>query len=66
MSEEIRLNERASGRIFIQLLNAVEYLHRLGIVHRDLKPENILLDVDYNVKLTDFGLSNFSDLGEHL
>lgn len=41
-------------------------MHRLGIVHRDLKPENILLDVDYNVKLIDFGLSNFSEKGEYL
>lgn len=47
-------------------MNAVEYLHRLGIVHRDLKPENILLDTDYNVKLIDFGLSNFAQKGEFL
>lgn len=40
-------------------MNAVEYLHRLGIAHRDLKPENILLDTDFNIKLIDFGLSNF-------
>jgi serine/threonine protein kinase len=44
-------------------MNAVEYLHRLGIAHRDLKPENILLDTDYNIKLIDFGLSNYSQKG---
>jgi 5'-AMP-activated protein kinase catalytic alpha subunit len=47
-------------------MNAVEYLHRLGIAHRDLKPENILLDTDYNIKLIDFGLSNYSQKGEFL
>ena len=40
-------------------MNAVEYLHRHNIAHRDLKPENILLDVDFNIKIIDFGLSNF-------
>lgn len=60
MANEVRLKERAAGRIFYQILNAVEYLHRLNIAHRDLKPENILLDTDYNVKLIDFGLSNYN------
>ena len=66
MSEQNRINERAAGRIFIQLMNAVEYLHRLGICHRDLKPQNILLDVDYNIKLVDFGLSNVFQNGQYL
>ena len=41
------------------MISGVEYLHKLQIVHRDLKPENLLLDSDHNIKIVDFGLSNF-------
>lgn len=58
-----RLKEDAARVYFQQLISAVDFCHSRGVYHRDLKPENLLLDEDGNLKVTDFGLSAFS---EHL
>lgn len=34
-----------SLQIFLEILDGVEYLHRLGMVHRDLKPSNIFMSI---------------------
>ncbi|KAM7469685.1 hypothetical protein LguiA_007868 [Lonicera macranthoides] len=46
------------------LAKGLEYLHVLcnpSIIHFDIKPQNILLDGDFNVKISDFGLSKLID-----
>ncbi len=44
-------------KIFKQLLIALIYLSNKSVLHRDLKPDNILFDKNYNIKISDFGLS---------
>jgi len=43
-------------RIGLEVLEALDALHRCGVVHRDLKPSNIFL-TPHGVKLLDFGLA---------
>ena len=54
------LSEEESCKFYRQLISVIEYLNTMNIAHRDIKPENILLDSKHqNIKLIDFGLSNY-------
>ncbi|KAG2182996.1 hypothetical protein INT44_005977 [Umbelopsis vinacea] len=51
-------DHQAIKSVFLQIIDAVSYLHAKGIAHRDLKPENILVfDGGVKVKVADFGLA---------
>jgi serine/threonine protein kinase len=53
------LDERLIKLIFIKIVKAVKYLHKLGLCHRDLKADNIALSGDeFIIKLLDFGVSS--------
>ena len=53
--EKSGLEESKAFEYFIQVVNAVYYLHNNNIIHRDIKPENILIGNDNKIKLCDFG-----------
>ena len=59
MKHDKGLNEDQARHYFSQIVNAIDFCHKLHVVHRDLKPENVVFFKSQNaVKLTDFGFSN--------
>jgi len=58
------LSETEARAAMKHVFSAVDFLHDRSLVHRDLKPENLLYSSKENdscVKLSDFGLSKFSN-----
>ena len=56
LADNIFSREKAK-ELILQLLDAVELLHKFNIVHRDIKPENIIISVDGTLKLIDFDIA---------
>jgi serine/threonine protein kinase len=58
---EGRLEEAKALPIFLQVLDALSYLHARQMIHRDIKPGNILMNSQGQAKLADLGLSKNLD-----
>jgi len=52
------MSENSSRSLLKQVLDGLEYIHRLGVIHRDLKPANIYLTPEMTIKIGDFGLAD--------
>jgi len=58
--------------IALQLMSAIEYIHKKKLVHRDIKPANIFISSSSNspdaprIKLGDFGIVKWGDFHQSL
>lgn len=57
---EKRLEKSTAIDFMTQVIDAIEYLHNLHppVMYKHIKPDNILIDLDGNVKMTDFCWAN--------
>jgi serine/threonine protein kinase/tetratricopeptide (TPR) repeat protein len=58
-----RMGLRERLRLFLQVLEAVQYAHDRHVIHRDLKPSNILVTTEGQARLLDFGVATLLDNG---
>jgi serine/threonine protein kinase/Tfp pilus assembly protein PilF len=58
-----QLDIRERLRLFLQVLEAVQYAHDRHVIHRDLKPSNILVTTEGQARLLDFGVATLLDNG---
>lgn len=50
------LPEHKIMKYFIEICEAIKYIHQRDIIHRDIKSPNIFLTNEDGAKLGDFGL----------
>lgn len=51
------IDTKVEKKLFLQIVDALSYVHECGVVHGDISCANIFLDKDMNIKVGDFGLS---------
>lgn len=57
LTRESSCNPQWAAEVTLQIVQAIECVHKAGLLHRDLKPSNVLLEAATNTpRITDFGL----------
>ena len=57
LHNERKFSDEKTKFYIVEIILAIEFLHKNKMLYRDLKPENIMVDANGHIKLTDFGLS---------
>ena len=61
-----KYTENDAAEVMLQLLSAINYIHKKGFIHRDLKPENICIRSGQGIKIIDFGTARKFTYGKKL
>ncbi|XP_007452170.1 PREDICTED: receptor-interacting serine/threonine-protein kinase 1 [Lipotes vexillifer] len=64
LKAQISIPLSVKGRIIMETIEGMRYLHGEGVIHKDLKPENILVDGDFHIKIADLGLASLKTWSE--
>lgn len=59
LQAQISIPLSVKGRIIMETIEGMCYLHGKGVIHKDLKPENILVDSGFHIKIADLGVATF-------
>ncbi|XP_057554825.1 receptor-interacting serine/threonine-protein kinase 1 isoform X2 [Hippopotamus amphibius kiboko] len=59
LKAQISIPLSVKGRIIMETIEGMCYLHGEGVIHKDLKPENILVDGNFHIKIADLGVASF-------
>ena len=60
-NENYFITDEESSIIIKNILEGLNYIHKMGIIHRDLKPENIMFKKPFDINsliICDFGISD--------
>lgn len=48
-------------KIFLEIIDVIEKIHKNNVIHRDIKPTNIMINKNKEIKIIDFNMSSYKN-----